>query len=450
MVHCQEALVRKFMDFGSERGVDSISDLPDHILCHILSFLPTKFAVASSILATRWRYLWASIPIVDIDTRQHREIYPIFNINVSRRSDITFQNFVSRILLLNGTRHIQKFRLIYDCRHNPGTIRTWFDVAITHNIQELELDLFSSMRGEFVKLPRKLFTSNSLVILKLSRMPLGVPSLVCLPRLKILELRRITYSDDKCIQNLLSGCPLLQDLVVEETAREKPRVVSISISTLRNLSFSYKFVMDIMINCPYKFVINAPNLEDFHIKGRISDHFVVKSLANVSSAHLDLRRTGVLPEDYIFCCEGVCNLFKGMANVKFLTLSSDIIQLLCVAHEQNLPWFSNLTNLAFGVGFDFCWIRLVIKFIECSSHLEVLTLNNKGLLRDRDEVRKTPPQPVPECLGNQLKRILIEEFYAGFKPDAVECLVQHVNILKKLIMYCQCPIMLRTQIDYTL
>ncbi|KAJ8435925.1 hypothetical protein Cgig2_013272 [Carnegiea gigantea] len=286
------------MDFGSERGVDRISDLPDHILCHILSFLPTKFAVASSILATRWRYLWASIPIVDIDTRQHREIYPIFNINMSRRSDITFQNFVSRILLLNGTSHIQKFRLIYDCRHNPGTIQTWFDVAITHNIQELELDLFSSVRGELVKLPRKLFTSNSLVVLKLSRMPLGVPSLVCLPRLKILELRRITYSDDKCIQNLLSGCPVLQDLVVEETAREKPRV--------------------------------------------------------------------------------------------------------------------------------------------------------QGLLRDRDEVRKTPPQPVPECLGNQLKHFLIEEFYAGFKPDAVEYLVQHVNILKKLIMYCQCPIMLRTQIDCTL
>ena len=81
-----------------------------------------------------------------------------------------------------------------------------------------------------------------------------------------------------------------------------------------------------MINCQYKFVINAPNLEDLYIKGRISDQFVVKSLATVSSAHLDLRRTGVLPEEYIFCYERVCSLFKGIANVKALTVSSDIVQ----------------------------------------------------------------------------------------------------------------------------
>ena len=53
------------------------------------------------------------------------------------------------------------------------------------------------------------------------------------------------------------------------------------------------------------------------------------------------------------------------------------MQLLCVPHEQNLPRFPYLTNLAFGVGFDFCWIRLAIEFIKCSANLEVLTLNNK-------------------------------------------------------------------------
>jgi len=222
---------------------------------------------------------------------------------------------------------MQKLRLIYDCRHNAGTIfRTWFLVAITHNIQELELDLFSSVRSEFVKLPRKLFTSNSLVVLKLSRMPLGVPSLVRLPRLKILELRRITYLDDQCIQNLLSGCQVLEDLVIEETAREKPWVVHLVIPTLKSFSFSYRFVIDIMIDCPYRFVINAPSLKYFHIKGRISDDFVVRSLATVTSARLDLRRTGVLPEDYVSCHERISNLFKGIMNVKSLSLSSDIVQ----------------------------------------------------------------------------------------------------------------------------
>uniref|UniRef100_A0A7C9E826 Uncharacterized protein n=1 Tax=Opuntia streptacantha TaxID=393608 RepID=A0A7C9E826_OPUST len=127
------------------------------------------------------------------------------------------------------------------------------------------------------------------------------------------------------------------------------------------------------------------------------------------------------------------------------------MQLLCVPHEQNLPRFPYLTNLAFGVGFDFCWIRLVIEFIKRSANLEVLTLNNKqALSRNIDEPRKAPSQPIPECMVSWLKDILIKELYEVFKPDAIEYLVQDVNILKRLKMNCRCPIMLRTQINFTL
>ncbi|QHO08460.1 FBD-associated F-box protein [Arachis hypogaea] len=48
-------------------GVDRISELPDVILSHMLSFLESKMVAATSILSSRWKDLWHSVPIVDLD-----------------------------------------------------------------------------------------------------------------------------------------------------------------------------------------------------------------------------------------------------------------------------------------------------------------------------------------------------------------------------------------------
>ncbi|XP_027114639.1 putative F-box/LRR-repeat protein At5g02930 [Coffea arabica] len=58
--------------------VDRISGLPDAVLCHILSHLPTKLAAATSVLliSTRWRYIFASVPNIDL---QYRGSLPAFH-----------------------------------------------------------------------------------------------------------------------------------------------------------------------------------------------------------------------------------------------------------------------------------------------------------------------------------------------------------------------------------
>jgi hypothetical protein len=63
-----------------------INNLPDCILYHILSFLPTKDAVKTSILATNWRYLWTYLSVLDfqmlskLQNLQHRSIFPNYSL----------------------------------------------------------------------------------------------------------------------------------------------------------------------------------------------------------------------------------------------------------------------------------------------------------------------------------------------------------------------------------
>ncbi|KAK2424994.1 F-box/LRR-repeat protein [Trifolium repens] len=55
-----------------------ISDLPDYIRIHILSFLPTEDAVKTSVLATNWRYLWTYLSVLNF------HMLPLFDIHYHR------------------------------------------------------------------------------------------------------------------------------------------------------------------------------------------------------------------------------------------------------------------------------------------------------------------------------------------------------------------------------
>ncbi|PNX99113.1 F-box/LRR-repeat protein, partial [Trifolium pratense] len=48
-------------------AADRISELPDPILSHILSFIPTKLAATTSILSKRWKSVWHSVLTLDFD-----------------------------------------------------------------------------------------------------------------------------------------------------------------------------------------------------------------------------------------------------------------------------------------------------------------------------------------------------------------------------------------------
>lgn len=73
--------------------VDRISGLPDAILSHILSYLPTKLAAATSVLllSTTWAYIFASVPNIDLQ---------YWGITLEHVRFTMFINFGLRVILL--------------------------------------------------------------------------------------------------------------------------------------------------------------------------------------------------------------------------------------------------------------------------------------------------------------------------------------------------------------
>ncbi|XP_077242037.1 putative F-box/LRR-repeat protein At3g42770 [Tasmannia lanceolata] len=91
------------------RGDFSFNDLPEHLLIQILSFLPIKDAINTSLLSKRWRFLWTPTPNLDFD---HRLIIPQ-NPSFSESRKL-FADLVDRTLIRYEGSAIQRLRICFD------------------------------------------------------------------------------------------------------------------------------------------------------------------------------------------------------------------------------------------------------------------------------------------------------------------------------------------------
>lgn len=107
-------------------GVDRISNLPGHILHHILSFVDARAAARTSVLSRRWMYIWRSIPILDFEDFS------------SWKSD-KFIDFVDRTLEFHDESNIKEFCLSCDAYLNEPRIEKWISTVISHNVEDFSL-----------------------------------------------------------------------------------------------------------------------------------------------------------------------------------------------------------------------------------------------------------------------------------------------------------------------
>ena len=298
---------------------DRISNLPCKVLCHILSFLPTKHAVATSVLSTKWKNIWALVPILDFEDSLllHEENLlnkPVGDLRVS------FSSFVDRVLILHKAPRLHWFRLKCAQNYESSHVNAWIYQALRRYVQKLDLCV-PTVHGA-------LFRSESLVYLKLgTNFVLNVPASVLLPSLKTLHLNSIEFSDDASTHKLISSCPVLEQLFIEECGMKNIRCFNISAHALKCLAMECAILDNEYATefCGYKIVIDAPKLEYLRLYDYVAEGYHFKNLKSLIEAqvHVDLSTRRIEQRDRAYYGQKVLELIKGIHNVKVLHLTGD-------------------------------------------------------------------------------------------------------------------------------
>ncbi|KAK2634112.1 hypothetical protein Ddye_028904 [Dipteronia dyeriana] len=203
--------------------MDRISELPEPILNHVLSFLSFKEVVQSSVLSKRWEKVWLTCPVLEFDEKVFNKYldwyeYRKLNKHVQRRRNALF-NCLTGIMrnYRDNVISIKKFTMslfLSDDRAFTSFVNHCIYYAIGCNVSEIKL-LFRFVCGETYKynLPQIVLFAKSLEVLELQGCNVGLPTS---DHLKLSSLRKLCLSnvrvDDRMIENLVGGCPLIEYL----------------------------------------------------------------------------------------------------------------------------------------------------------------------------------------------------------------------------------------------
>nr|XP_043637526.1 putative F-box/LRR-repeat protein At5g02930 [Erigeron canadensis] len=189
--------------------VDWISQLPDFIIHHVLSFLSddSKTLVRVSVLSKNWYSLTASLPILKFDWLHLGDnLFKYVKYTTSRLNEQKFSPHTFDIC----------------ARIREPTHRDIIDKCVgfvlQKGVQVLVLNVYRCKGQQMYRLPSQRLYASSLLSLTIHSCEL--PSSLMfdtftIPSLKILSLEQVPIYNDEVITYLTANCPVLEDLELE-------------------------------------------------------------------------------------------------------------------------------------------------------------------------------------------------------------------------------------------
>lgn len=265
--------------------VDRISELPDPIILHILSFLRCpKDVTRTSVLSKKWRSTYASFLSFDFDQKRFKAL------GGGEVQQAEFKRFVESSL---STRiaplvWIQKFRL-HITSFGPKMARhidRWLCAATTKNVKELEISVERKRRLRY-SVPQIVLAAYPLTSLKLYGCKLDKYKDMKLPNLQQLSMKKM-HINHNIIQSFVRGCPMIEDFrLIHSDGLE-----ALNLSTLVMLNR----VEVHQCNGLESVEIEAPNLETLWCYGKKAQLCNVKLNCCENLRSLTLKDTSMTDE----------------------------------------------------------------------------------------------------------------------------------------------------------
>ncbi|CAA0832907.1 F-box/LRR-repeat protein [Striga hermonthica] len=279
--------------------MDRLSSLPDKILHHLLSFLPTKTSVSTSILSKRWHSLWLHVPALDFDSRDYLP-----------HSRPSMGSFITGAFLLRGAQTTNMFHL--HCNRDgfdvvSYDIDMWVSAVTRLGVRNLDLHLHHNLL-----LPHSLFTCKTLVqlTLKCCRVGAGVGRATCnLPCLKKLHLESVEYQvKEALLSPLAPACPVLEELTVVDCFFFLDDDYDISSPTIKRLALGFRFKRREFHISKTMVRINAPALTYLEVYDCLYERLLFSPPPSLVKArvHIRYRSAGVLKFLHSLCCNVEC------------------------------------------------------------------------------------------------------------------------------------------------
>ncbi|KAJ4913964.1 putative F-box/LRR-repeat protein [Raphanus sativus] len=304
--------VRSRRSHGGDRRLkvkgETISGLPDVILQHILTYIPTKYAIRTLLLSKRWRNVWCDTPSLSF--------------NCSELNDA----WINQTPTGYTAPKMMHFHLKSAKKHDVPHIDKWLEFVMSRRVENMSLSFWLAEYN----IPEFFYVSSSLKQLTLKFCGMSPKCSVSWTSLKNLSLTRCSVSDES-MAKILSGCPVLESL----TLNNCHELIYLDLS--RSLRLRTLVVEESSSSVAGRKDIEAPHIHYLYLRSHTQLPCTLVDVSSLTEANVNIC-TNVLPYKVGSLQPTVMNMLEKLQHVEKLTFGGNLLQVLSVAQHRGVPF----------------------------------------------------------------------------------------------------------------